>query len=182
MLLSNNFSNCEKKFEYLQNKCKSLQKLKTRPRHKAGKLFRGFDNAAGEYDFLPNDDTIPAGWKSAHKNAEGLGTGTLLTVYWAPNGRFCYSRRGALHYMVHELGSDQADVEIMKRGLKDEGWEEDDQSLPKGWIVKTEKKFRSVRFISADFELYKTGRTALKHLITGNYSDKELEKRNYQGT
>ena len=59
--------------------------------------------------------------------------------------------------MVHELGSDNSDVEIMKRGLKEEGWVEDEQNLPHNWFVKTESTYRSVRFITADFEIYKTG-------------------------
>ena len=179
--LCNQFSNSEKKFSYLQEKLKSLEKRKFKPRSKFGKTFKGFANSSGEYEDIPDDDTIPAGWKSAYKSIEGLKhLKNKLKVYWAPNGRYCSSRRGALQYMVDELGSDPADVEIMKKGLVEDGWLEDKENLPVGWFFKSDTNNVTNRttlvFLKADFQYCKNTRTALKNMINGSNSDAEIGK------
>ena len=174
-------SSTEEKFDNFQKQLKVLEKSKTKPKRKrrSEKLqsFKGFDKFSDKYEDI-EDDTIPEGWKSATKDASGLGKGKTVKLFWAPNGKCCASRRRALYYMAHELKSSREDIEKMSHGLFSEGWKEDPENLPKGWMYKIEAgpDYRKTLFLSPDFQYCKSTRGVLKILLNTPISDEQMDR------
>ena len=159
----------ETKLKNLQDNWKKLTN-KNEFKGKTGEL-RSIEESTGTYDFF-DDDTVPKGWKSCTKDyGVGFSPNTKKYLYWAPDGRFCRSRRAALLYMSEHLKSSEPDLEIMKDGLIKDGWQEED--VMDGWFhMKIENKNK---FISNDFRLFRNIKEALEHLIMFR-SDKDIEK------
>ena len=165
---SEQFSNEETKLSNLQSKLKSLS-LKNNFKQKK---YRGLDDTTGSYEHIESDDTIPSGWKSSWKKLDFCNKKTK--IYWAPNGKFCSSRREAILYMLEHLDSGEEDLVKMKSGLVLDGWKEDRDLA--GWYSKrvaTSKDKSSKVFISPDFNHFKSPRAVLSHLLKFS-SEKEI--------
>ena len=157
---SDSFSHLETKLTTLQGKLKSL----TLRNNFKQKKYRGLDDTIGSYEHIEDDDTIPSGWRSSWKKLDFCNKKTK--IYWAPNGKFCSSRREAILYMVEQLDSSDDDLLKMKGGLLQEGWTEDKDLA--GWYSKrisTSRDKSSKVFISPDFNHFKSPKAVLSHLL-----------------
>ena len=158
--LSSKASNSEKRFKYLQEKVKKLEKTKCKSR-KRGTKFVGAENSSGSFEEIEDDSTIPEGWKSSYKAMpESFGKDCKIKVYWGPDGRFFQSRRQAINFMLTEVETAPEDLELMKKGLYEDGWIEDTDFLPKEWLVqaKSDGKF----FITEEYSLLKGAKNVLR--------------------
>ena len=167
---SSKCSRLETKFQSLQSKLKSLS-LKNNFKQKN---YRGLDDTVGSYEHIETDDTIPRGWKSSWKKLDFCNKKSK--IYWAPNGKFCSSRREAILYMVEQLRSPAEDVLQMKAGLIQDGWKED--QVLAGWYfrrVNTGKDKSSNVFISSDLNHFKSPKAVLSHLLKFS-SEKEISE------
>ena len=167
---SDQCSRLETKFHSLQSKLKSLS-LKNNFKQKN---YRGLDDTVGSYEHIETDDTIPTGWKSSWKKLDFCNKKSK--IYWAPNGKFCSSRREAILYMVEQLHSPAEDVLQMKAGLLQDGWKED--KVLTGWYfrrVNTGKEKSSNVFISSDLNHFKSPKAVLSHLLKFS-SEKEISE------
>ena len=164
----------------LEYKFKSQQdQLKTRDSNKLFKTkkFRYLEDARGSYDFIEDDPTIPAGWKSCYKQYPDLSMSVRQAKkYWAPDGKYCSSRRNALQYMVNVLKSSEKDIRHMKRGLETDGWIVDKHL--EGWYymdlksISREKEFQKRQFINPAFNLILSLKKAIEYLLVkGSDSD-----------
>ena len=163
-------SRLEAKFHNLQSKLKSLS-VKNNFKQKN---YRGLDDTVGSYEHIETDDTIPNGWKSSWKKLDFCNKKSK--IYWAPNGKFCSSRREAILYMVDQLQSPAEDVLKMKAGLIQEGWKED-KVLAGCYFkkVNTGKDKSSNVFISSDLNHFKSPKAVLSHLLKFS-SEKEISE------
>ena len=158
-----------------KGKFKRKYKIKKKKKHKVEveKSFKGIESYAGEYEIIEHDDSIPKGWRSANKKVQGFTKeGTLMRLFWAPNGRYCASRRSALHYMVHELGSSEEDIHLTRSGLEAEGWYEDKDDLPEGWLCKYECE--RPYFLSPSYKLCKGFRAAMKIMLNSSVPSEKI--------
>ena len=98
------------------------------------------DKRKGNYIFSEDDTSIPPNWKSCRflPNGEacepGKKVGIFPTIYVAPNGRMCRSRRDALCYMTKKLMSSESDITLMSKGLIQDGWIK--INIIEGWFMK----------------------------------------------
>ena len=167
---SDKCSRLETKLHSLQSKLKSLS-LKNNFKQKS---YRGLDDTVGSYEHIERDDTLPRGWKSSWKKLDFCNKKSK--IYWAPNGKFCSSRREAILYMVEQLHSPPEDVLQMKAGLIKDGWKED--KVLAGWYfrkVNTGKEKSSNVFISSDLNHFKSPKAVLSHLLKFS-SEKEISE------
>ena len=166
------------RFESLKVKCEAIEtevkeaeirnnRIK-RPENKKKKSYGGLEESTGKWEEIPDDHTIPEGWKSCWRTMEGFSVGSKTKSYFAPNGRCCQSRLQALGYMVGELASSEEDVSIMREGLVDEGWKED-ENLPPGWMFKGRKASKGSekcwRFTTAEYVNLESAKAAVRHLL-----------------
>ena len=169
------------KFNAFKMKCESLESevkaAETRSKlGKGNKVFRGLGGGEGKYEEIFEDKTVPEGWKSGWRTMEGFSAGTRTKSYFAPNGRYCGTRLAALHYMVTELGSSKEEVDLMRKGLMEEGWKEHD-NLPPGWLhgegkkAGREGKFTN-KFATEDYSSMLSTKAAVRHLLL--YSTEEV--------
>ena len=137
-----------------------------------GKKRKGGDNVSSDWK---NSEDLPAGWMlrvttksgaSGHAEKEKKGPRTY-TYIRAPNGRPFFGRKQALQFML-ERGYNTAEVDIMRRGLVHEGWN-DHTLLPKGW------KVRGHDFLTEQAEVIKNENNAIT-FIKSNYPDDAQEK------
>ena len=175
--------NMKSKFEILQERYKDKQKmLKSRVYENHGNNHRIESRINGKsksdrtkYIFFENDRSLPVGWKSGKfRNKSSIGINRKVKnlkvpkLYFSPNGKMCRSRRFAIHYMITRLNSSEEDINIMVKGLIQDGWKKMD--IIEGWYWNTQldKKI----FISKDF-LYQNGiKEAVKYLsIFGSERD-----------
>ena len=158
---SDDFSRVSTKLSSLQSKLKSLT-LKNKFKQKK---YRGLGDTTGSYQHIEDDDTIPSGWKSSWKKLDFCNKKTK--IYWAPNGKYCSSRREAILYMREQLNSSEEDVLKMMGGLTQEGWTED-KDMP-GWYSKKvsqpSREKSSKVFISPDFNHFKSPKAVLSHML-----------------
>ena len=154
---------------------KSVTKTKApRARVYKAKKVVGKENSLGVYEDLVGDPTIPKGWSSAVKTmSEAFGDDVKATVYWAPDGRNCLSRRDALNYMVHRLNSPASEVVMMRQGLLVDGWVEL-ESLPRGWLA-MKKPEGGLKFCTSDYVFCRNPKAALKYMMEKE-SQEEIAK------
>jgi len=174
-------STMEKKCEYFESRLKTTNKtniiqnvkkvmLKSSVKNKKTKRKRfkkkpvGRDGAEGTYEDIPEDHSIPVGWRSAIKHSFMPTCNKRIRnkVYWAPDGRYCSSRVQALAYMLaEELPS--KDIEHMKAGMAADSWQAMEE-LPEGWMARPDTK-GLLKYVTADFQQLRNCRSALKHLL-----------------
>ena len=177
--LKDKLININQKYEYLKNLLKFLEMKPIANISKPNKLrdFKGHANATGNYEQIPDDPTIPPGWKSAFKTCfvpphSGVPAAAIkMKVYWAPNGRHCTSRAQALgHMMSNEDQFSKNDIEKMKEGMLADGWKTI-KGLPEGWMAMSE--WSKVKYTTTGGLLLKNSRTAVKYMLV-NCSDEEI--------
>ena len=171
----------EKRLSNLQERLKKLERKKDFRCRDSGLKTKslGLDEAKGTYDFF-EDETVPEGWKSCTKEYGGAFSNkketsestTVMKKYWAPNGRFCTSRREAILYMKYFLKSSEEDLEKMKDGLLKDGWVKYD--IIDGWYSLNKEGYSGTQFITDKFKHLKSTKVALAYLIKFG-SDKNLE-------
>ena len=105
--------------------------------------------------------------------SEAFGDDVKATVYWAPDGRNCLSRRDALNYMVHRLNSPTSEVVMMRQGLLVDGWVEL-ESLPPGWLA-MKKPEGGLKFCTSDYVFCRNPKAALKYMMEKE-SQEEIAK------
>ena len=105
--------------------------------------------------------------------SEAFGDDVKATVYWAPDGRNCLSRRDALNYMVHRLNSPTSEVVMMREGLLVDGWVEL-ESLPQGWLA-MKKPEGGLKFCTSDYVFCRNPKAALKYMMEKE-SQEEIAK------
>ena len=161
---------CHRKCSFLEERLRTLNVKSVTKTKKPGvrtykpKKIVGKENSLGVYEDLVGDPTIPEGWSSAVKTmSEAFGDDVKATVYWAPDGRNCLSRRDALNYMVHRLNSPQSEVLMMRQGLLVDGWGEL-ESLPKSWLA-MKKPEGGLKFCTPDYVFCRNPKAALKYML-----------------
>ena len=176
----------KKKYEYLENNLTSvLQKksvisqVKTSSKKKASynQIYTGRSDTSGTYEDIEGDPPLPEGWKSALKKCFMPSNKTYIKikVYWAPNGRYCSSRAQAMQYMFESGQSSPQEIEIMRAGLKYDGWETLDQ-LPVGWMAMKDVSKNGYKYLSDTcIQLPSGSRSALKYMLANNM-DEDIAK------
>ena len=116
------------------------------------------------------DDDLPPGWKIRYL----VGNEKKVFIL-SPDGTQFVCRRNALKYMV-DNGFPEDDVEIMRKDLRKDGWE-DDRLLPKGWKYRIYRiTGRDVYFLDEKGQRYH-GFKAVKHYFESNpevFSKKDI--------
>ena len=110
--------------------------------------------------------SLPHGWKMRTSDAKKF--------YLAPTNEQFPVKRLALKFMV-ERGDPEEEVEVMRRGLEDEGWRAD-PLLPQGWRFRTQdkKQANSNHFLTRDGTFFKSFKTAAGHVrASSSYSEGE---------
>ena len=180
--LKDKMTNIDQKYKYLENHLETMVNKTIINISKPNKLrdFKGHANATGNYEHIPEDPTIPPGWKSAFKTCYipahiGVPAGTMkMKVYWASNGRYCSSRAQALGYMMsNEDQFRKNDIEKMKEGMMADGWKTI-KELPKGWMAMPETSSKaSLKYTTQFGVLLRNARSAVKYMLV-NCSDEEI--------
>ena len=170
----------EIKFKSQQDDLKALDA--TNLFKQTGKKNVHLEDSKGTYDFIDDDPTIPPGWKSCYKQCpetySRFMTFRKMKKYWAPNGKFCSSRRNALQYMVNVLKSSDDDIEQMKKGLEIDGWKKDDKV--EGWFymdlkgINRGKEVMKRQFINPEYSFFMNSKRAIEYLLVKG-SDNELK-------
>ena len=114
------------------------------------------------YDWNDSDPNVPKGWKTTMITVNSFGKNVLSKRYLSPDGRFCSSRVDALKYMRKEEIFLEADIQEMKQGLLNEGWEESDL-LPPEWLVKPDKhkeEEATFNYLAPDFTFLRSTKAA----------------------
>lgn len=168
------------KFKSQQGKLKALDSSKLFKL--TGKKNIHLEDSKGTYDFIDDDTTIPPGWKSCFKQYPHTYSNNMssrnMKKYWAPNGKYCSSRRNALQYMVNVLKSSEEDLQLMKKGLEIDGWKRDDKV--EGWFymdltsTNRGKEFSKRQFINPAFSFLMNSKRAMEYLLVKG-SDTELK-------
>ena len=144
-------------------------------KHKVIKKKKSFKNKKVTSSFKWQEDkTLPPGWKMTYytpnlKNMKGASYIKLLS----PCGRCLSSRPQALRYML-ATQSNQEDVEMMKKGLVTDGWQEKD-FLPPGWLFRNISG-KTFRILSPDFQTLKQMNQALECMKNANVPEEFIEK------
>ena len=163
-LVRDKIKECSQRCNLLEAKLKGKKpKPKTKPKRK--NRFVRHRAGVGNDEDLVDDQTIPAGWRSAVRRLSArFGEGLSAVVYWAPDGRHCSSRREALHYMASVLEAPAADTARMRAGLLADGWKAAEH-LPEGWLAKQHGKERGHKFITADYTLCRNPKQAVRFMM-----------------
>ena len=130
----------------------------------------------GKYEDITDNHILPPGWKSAiSKKSVPLGGQVGMTVFWAPDGKFCANLRHALHYLLNVLNGKKEDIDQLKSGLQLAGWNTA-KYLPQGWMVKQKDKNKKhgLNYITPDFKFCNSKMKALKFLMNHNSNSEEM--------
>ena len=171
------FANLRKKCDYVDKLVINSEYTKKKVKSKKNELDKKFPGQAkdsGSFESIEHDDTVPEGWKSSWRLMAGFSKGQKIKVYWAPNERFCSSRVEALNYMLNDLGSCQQDIDVMIKGLEEDGWNSH-ESLPDGWMVSLNQSKDTKRFITKDFHFLKNQKLMLKYM-SSHCTEEQISK------
>merc|ERR1712179_706348 len=94
--------------------------------------------------------------------------------YLSPDGIIFNNRAKAIQFMLkndHIL----ADVEKMKEGLKDDGWDFDEH-LPTGWMRKDMQSHNPPIYLSPSFDTFRKKKDAINYMIQQDYHASEIKK------
>merc|ERR550519_742400 len=126
---------------------------------------------AKKYDWISGDATVPEGWKIRHCTRKD---GRNISYFLSPGGESFVTRLQCLQdlikieAMVSELG---------KKSSKERyDWNENDDTVPKGWKTRVYEGKRTVKFFLApDGTQFPCRRAGLQHMISQKYHQVEIE-------
>ena len=158
----------DEKFKDLQVK---LSEVENRPTTRSSvKDGNPFDVETTKLNKLTEtrDEYCPEGWKCYTRplnESFTLNTAIEIKTFVSPEGCYCPSRVRALRYTLvgHEKFSVE-DVELMRRGLLSDGWSTA-ENCPDGWLIKSDDDGRRTMFVSADYKVLRSIKSALSYLL-----------------
>jgi len=135
---------------------------------------------SAEYDWNDNDPTVPLGWKSAIISMNSFGKIVESVRFLSPDGRFCTSRVEAIKYLLKDGAANNEDLDRLKLGLIQDGWETDPK-LPPGWFMKPDRcrgkrKEAHYNYLSADFQYHRSTKAAIAHMKASGFTQEAVDK------
>ena len=122
---------------------------------------------------------LPPGWRSVKRNSAKQKT-KYETVLRSPEGTHFYSFLSAVQFMVkNRRRHPEAQVEIMKRNLRHEGWRQE-KFLPKDWQL-CEKQtpdgssLTGFRYLSDKMRYFESTSAVLAFMRTNRYSQSQID-------
>ena len=132
--------------EFLKSREAALRHLEEKNKLQEGILLRGFISSVQRNDRIEdnnwnlNDQTVPPGWKTKHKQNGRRGS---VLVLISPDGELCMGRKTALKYMIENKNIySGSEVDEMRSLIQvHDGWLAD-KDLPCHWLYKEERNAR----------------------------------------
>ena len=122
-----------------------------------------------------DDNSLPSGWKVGESS---IGHGRKAKRFLSPDGKFLTNRVTAAKYMLENKYSEE-DIELMRRGFEEDGWQESDK-IPSGFLLRTKteggERSKPQFLCLKEFNVIQTVRQMLIYLEENDYSQEFMEK------
>ena len=122
-----------------------------------------------------SDKNLPEGWMlSETKISEGELAGTVFKRYRSPCDNYFGNLPDALKFLFNNDDTTDEEMDLMKKGLYLDGWQES-SNLPMDWLLR-KVKGKDEKYLSPSYEVFTNSKDVLEYLKNNDYTEREIEK------